>query len=299
MALRSMTGFGRAEREADGWRLEVECKSVNRDRCDVRVHLPSEISRLEPAVRDRVESRVGRGKVDVSIELEWLPGSGSESPRLFEPDRFESVAQELQNLVDTSGVGPIAMSDVLEFREEFERDEPVEIDEDDQTFVDAVEAAVDELVASRTEEGVGLENALREHLGDLRDALDRYGERVPEEMERLRGRLEERVREALDEFDGLEPDDERLAREVVYHADRADVSEELQRAESHVETLGELIDESEVGEPVGKELDFYLQELVRETNTLASKTVTADSTDLAVSMKSTVGKMREQVANVE
>lgn len=299
MALRSMTGFGRASGETEAWRIDVECKSVNRDRLDVRVHLPSELSHLEPTVRERVEPRTGRGKVDVYVDFEFLGGGDQQAGQFLDPDRFHAVVEELQGLSEKSATGPVTLSEVLEFRDLIERDQPVEIDEQNETLLEAVDAAVDELVAARVDEGEGLEEDLLEYLEDLAEALGSYRERAPEEIASMRQRVEERVREALQDFDDKEPDDDRLAREIVYHADRADVSEELQRAEAHLESLRGLIDTSESAEPVGKEIDFYLQELVRETNTLSSKSISSDLTDLAVSMKSTVEKMREQAANVE
>jgi len=294
-----MTGFGRASGAAEAWRIEVECNSVNRDRRDVRVHLPSELSHLEPAVRERVEPRVGRGKVDVYVEFEMLADSGDRAGRYLDADRFHAVVDELQELSEASATGPVNLSDVLEFRELFERDQPVEIDEDDATFLETVDAAAEDLVAARVEEGEGLEDDLFEYLDDLGGLLGSYREHAPDEIASMRQRVEERVREALEDFDDEQPDEDRLAHEVVYHADRADVSEELQRAQSHLESLRDLIDTSDSAEPVGKEIDFYLQELVRETNTLSSKSISAELTDLAVSMKSTVEKMREQAANVE
>jgi len=294
-----MTGFGRATGRSVNWVVDVECHSVNRERLDVRVHLPDELSALEPVVRDRVKRRLGRGKVDVYLDFDFLPGAQAESGQLFDPDRFNAVVSELQELSERTATGPVGLSEIVVFREKFEREQPFEVDEDDEVVVEAVDEAVDELLAARTEEGRGLAEDLNGYLDEYADALSEYQDRAPDEMEKLRGRIEDRVREALDDVDGPEPDEERLAREIVYHADRADVSEELQRAESHVANLRELIEESELDEAVGKEIDFYLQELVRESNTLSSKSASSELTDIAVTMKTLVDKMREQAANVE
>lgn len=299
MALRSMTGFGRATGHSEHWTVDVECKSVNRKRLDIRVHLPGEMSSLEPVVRERVKSRFARGKVDIYIDFEFQSGAETEGVRLFDPQRFNAVVRELQELSKKTATGPVALADIVAFRELFERDQPIEIDEDDPAFLSAVDEAVDELVESRTEEGEGLAEDLLGYLDDYAEYLGHYRERAPEEIEKLRGRIEERVRDALGDFGGPEPDSDRLAQEIVYHADRADVSEELQRADSHICNLRELVTESPLEEAVGKEIDFYLQELVRESNTLASKSATSELVDTAVSMKSLVEKMREQAANVE
>lgn len=294
-----MTGFGRARGTSEAWRVQIECKSVNRERLDVRVHLPGELKSLESVVRGRVQSTIGRGKVDVHVDFEMRADRASTEAGLFDAGKFNAVVRELQELSEKSATGPVNLSEIVEFREFFQREQPFDVDEDDPIFLETLDEALEELFRSRLEEGEGLEEDLGAYLGELGETLETYRERAPEEMASLRSRTEERVREALQEFDGLEPDEERLAREIVYQAEKADVSEELQRAASHVGTLRELIDESDAGEPVGKEIDFYLQELVRETNTLSSKSASAELTDLAVSMKSTVDKMREQAANVE
>ena len=299
MALRSMTGFGRAEGTSDEWRVEIECRSVNRKRLDVRVHLPGDLNRLESVVRRRVKERVGRGRVDVYVDFDFLPGGGGEGGQLFDVERFNAVCQELQSLSERSATGPVGLDDILTFHEFFEREQPFEVDEEDEVLLSTVDQAVDRLVESRGEEGEGIERDLLDHLETLAEDLEAYRQRAPQAVEQMRQRIGERVRQALEEFDGPEPKEERLAREIVYYADKADVSEELQRAASHVDSLRELIGQSESGEPVGKQLDFYLQELVRETNTLSSKSNTSALTDAAVSMKSTVEKMREQAANVE
>lgn len=299
MPLRSMTGFGRATGRSDNWVVDVECKSVNRKRLDIRVHVPNDLGGLEPVVRNRVKQRVDRGKVDVYVDFEFLPGTQTEGGQLFDPDRFNAVVSELQELSERTATGPVTLSDVVQFRETFEREQPFDVDEDDEVFLEAVDEAVDELLDARTEEGRGLAGDLNGYLDDYADALRRYQERAPEEIDAMRDRIDERVREALGDFDGPEPDPDRLAEEIVYHADRADVSEELQRAEAHVDNLRELIEESDLDEPVGKEIDFYLQELVRESNTLSSKSATSELTEIGVTMKTLVDKMREQAANVE
>jgi uncharacterized protein (TIGR00255 family) len=294
-----MTGFGRAEGRSDEWRVEIECRSVNRKRLDIRVHLPGDLNRLEPVIRKRVKERVGRGKVDVYVDFDFLPGGEGEGGQLFDVDRFNAVCRELQSLSERSATGPVGLDDILTFHEFFEREQPFEVDEEDEVLRATLDEAVDGLVGSRDEEGDGIQRDLLTHLETLSEDLETYEERAPEAIEEMRQRIGERVRQALEEFDGPEPKEDRLASEIVYYADKADVSEELQRAVSHVDNLRDLIAGSDAAEPVGKQLDFYLQELVRETNTLSSKSNTSALTDAAVSMKSTVEKMREQVANVE
>jgi uncharacterized protein (TIGR00255 family) len=299
-----MTGFGRAEGAADQWRARVECKSVNKKRLDVRIHLPNEFGALEPTVRDLVRDRVERGRIEVRIDIEAIPVEAEDDReetggQLLDSDKFHALSRELRELAQRSATGPVSLEDILTFHEYFERERPVDIDEDDEVFARIVVEAADEMVESRTEEGEGLADDLLDHLEQLDEALASYRDRAPRAMDEMRSRIEERVHDALEDFDGATPDDQRLAEEIVYYTDRADVSEELQRSLSHVDNVRELIETSAIDEPVGKEIDFYLQELVRETNTLASKSADSELTDIAISAKSLVDKMREQVANVE
>ncbi len=304
MPLRSMTGFGRAEGAGDEWRARVECKSVNKKRLDIRVHLPSEFNALEPTVRDIVRDRVERGRVEVRIDLDFVPSDADEpregdAGKLLDPEKFHALSRELRQLAQHSATGPVSLEDILTFHEHFERERPVEIDEDNEMFVQIVTDATEALIDARTEEGEGLADDLLDYLDELGQTIAAYQERAPRAMEALRVRIEERVHEAMDDFEGATPDDQRLAEEIVYHTDRADVSEELQRTESHLDNIRDLVETSDLAEPVGKEIDFYLQELVRETNTLASKSHDSELTDIAISAKSLVDKMREQAANVE
>lgn len=299
MALTSMTGFGRASGGGDGWRLEVQCTSVNRDRLDVRLRLGSRLRRLEREVRDLARDRFRRGKIEIDAELEVVPTGEGNGEGLLDDERFRAVCRELQELSERTATGPVTLDDILEFREHFERRAGPEVEDVADEILELVDEALGELAASRREEGRGLERDLAGYLDDLHSDLEAYRDRVPEELDRLRDRIADRVEEAMKDYDGSLPEEDRLAQEIVFHVDKADVSEELQRAISHVGELRETVEEAEVDEAVGKEIDFYLQELVRETNTLSSKSHSSDLTDLAISMKSTVEKMREQAANVE
>lgn len=299
MALTSMTGFGRASGKGDGWRLEVECKSVNRSRLDVRLQLGARLRPLEREVRELARQHFRRGKIEVDAEFEVVPTAEGEDGDLLDDERFRAVCRELQELSERTATGPVTLDDILEFRSYFERREGPDAEEVADEVLEIVEEAFAELAEARRAEGEGLESDLLGYLGELESGLDDYRDRLPEELERLRGRISARVEEAMEDYDGRLPEEERLAQEIVFHVDKADVSEELQRASSHVEELRATIEEADVEEALGKEIDFYLQELVRETNTLSSKSHSSELTDLAISMKSTVEKMREQAANVE
>ncbi|MFB6265065.1 MAG: YicC family protein, partial [Bradymonadaceae bacterium] len=260
---------------------------------------PDSLAPLESQVRGIVEDRVARGRVEVRVDVELQPGREAGASVLFDRAAFEAIASELKDLSDRFELGRVEVSDVLEFRDRVIDDSAASAEVVGEVLLEAVSDATDAMVEARRVEGEALASDLRSHLDDLADALERFRTLLPDEREVLRGRITERVREAMEDYRGEEPREERLAREIVYHADRADVSEEVERTAAHVESLRELLDDARPGESIGKELDFYLQELVRETNTMSAKSHSAALTDAAIEMKSTVERMREQAANVE
>jgi uncharacterized protein (TIGR00255 family) len=178
-----MTGFGRAEGAADQWRARVECKSVNKKRLDVRIHLPNEFGALEPTVRDLVRDRVERGRIEVRIDIEAIPVEAEDDReetggQRLDSDKFHALSRELRELAQRSATGPVSLEDILTFHEYFERERPVDIDEDDEVFARIVVEAADEMVESRTEEGEGLADDLLDHLEQLDEALASDGDRA-------------------------------------------------------------------------------------------------------------------------
>lgn len=298
MPLRSMTGYGSASGQTDEWTLDVECRSVNHKGLDVRIDLPSELRALESVAKKAVQRHVERGRVRVHLDFEF-DHTRTEQNALIDPKRFRTVRRQLEGLADKEGLGPVTMENVLEFRDFFESEATPQVAADNPVLLKTLDEALEQLVEARTTEGLGLEEDFNQHLDTLASKFADYRERKPDALETLRDGIEERVREVMTDCDAGEPDEQRLAQEIVYYTDRADVSEELQRAESHVENLRTLVNDTPAEEPVGKEIDFYLQEMVRETNTLSSKSHTAKLTEIAITTKSTVEKMREQAANVE
>ncbi|RAL25487.1 YicC family protein [Lujinxingia litoralis] len=298
MPVFSMTGFGAARLEVEGRSLRVECKSVNHRTLEVRVHAPRELRWLEAHVVRAARARLERGRVDVRLEI----GDSSQTEGGFsaiDQTRFEAVAQELKRLAVASGLGSsVQVSDVLAYRSYFERDDASRFDESALgRLLPTVEEALAYLHQAREEEGRGIEADLRGHLATLAARIDAVEALESGDELAYRSRVEARLRQAIDDFGVGELDEERLAQELVYYAERGDISEELQRARSHVARLGTVLDEaSEQG--VGKKIDFYLQELIREVNTMGSKSHLATQSDLVVEMKSAIEKMREQSANV-
>ena len=296
----SMTGFGSAVAAVEGWRVGVEFRSVNQRGLQVRVMSPDSLRWLEPHILERVKGSVERGRIEVRIDLEPAQDDGSADFRQIDQDRFAALARTLKKLaLDNRLATPISLHSLWEYRSFFERSIGDEFSEDSADLIlPAVDEALAEMIESRRREGRGIAEDLTEHLGQLEKCLNGVDELRTSGQQALRTRAEQRLREALAEFEVETVDEGRLVQEIAYYVEKGDISEELQRARSHVEKLSGLVADTG-SDGVGKKIDFYLQEMIRETNTMGSKSQHAGLTDLVIEMKSLVEKMREQAANVE
>jgi uncharacterized protein (TIGR00255 family) len=296
--IRSMTGFGRGEAQAGGYRFLVEIKSVNHRFFNTKLRLPREFGQIESALARRCAERCERGHLDIRLELARGDGAVLGGPRLNHAvlDRILKIVDGLEGLRTVKGgisaQALLALPGVIDW-------EPEPIALDAEAFLAgagaALDGALDGLVASRTAEGGALERDLRERLAAIERWRSQLVEQAPQREARERERLGEKVRVLL--ADGDEGLDHRVAQEIVLLADRLDVSEELTRMRAHLDHLEAELDS---GEPsIGRKLTFLLQELGREANTIAAKANDAGMQQAAIEIKSELEKMREQAENVE
>lgn len=298
--LASMTGYGSSAGTLKGWRVRVDCRGVNHRGLDVRVFTPPELRWLEEKVVAIAGKALHRGRVDLRVELSPGIDEGENSFEIIDEARFEAVADQLKRLAGLNGLAaPISLESVLAYRSYFERPTEELFGPDKAAEVlDLAKEALDKFVESRRSEGEGIKKDLLGHLARLEAILEEVETLRHEDREVLRSRVEERLRQTLAEFDVGDVEESKVAQELAFFIERGDIAEELQRGKSHVGRLQKVI-ESASGEAVGKKIDFYLQELIRETNTMGSKSQHAGLTDLVIEMKSLIEKMREQAANVE
>jgi uncharacterized protein (TIGR00255 family) len=295
--LQSMTGFGRASVARQGIVFEIETRSVNHRYLDVRVKLPRLLASLEAEVRSRIQERFERGKVDLAVVS---PEGAAPAPRLevdLEAARsYLRAAERLREDEEVEGrldvATLLALPGVARFAEPDVLDETLR-----RELLAAVDASLEAVSAMRGAEGAALERDLLARAGrvaELADALEARAESVAEAVRaRLRKRAEQLARDT-----GLY-DEARLTQEITIAADRMDVTEELVRLRSHVEQLRRTVASGGPGHAVGRRLDFLLQELGREANTVGSKAADAPVAHLVVELKSELGRLREQVQNVE
>ena len=294
--IRSMTGYGRAPLEIAGAPFDVEVRAVNHRYLDVRVKLPRLLSSFEPAVRERVQERFARGKVELLVQAPVGAGPATRvEVDLAAAGRYVEATRELAERFGTEG--ELDADDLLALPGVSRL---VEAELDASTAEPALRAAVDAALAAagemRAAEGEGLDREFRERIARVLSLVDDLSGRSGSVGDAVRERLRKRARE-LEAETGL-LDEARLHQEIVLAADRLDVSEELSRLRSHAAQFLSILDESEAG-PVGRRLDFLLQELGREANTIGSKANDAEMSHSVVELKTELERIREQVQNVE
>ena len=296
MSIRSMTGFGHAEGSSQGWSFKAEIKAVNHKALDVRVNTPRDWSWVEPAMLGLIKKALKRGRVSVSIDVRREAAEASSGVSIDEA-AFAAIVSQLKHLAEVNGITPdVRLSEVLAFRSHFELSDAATLPEDHAPFLEILAAAISSFDQTRVEEGATILAFYREQLDHLDATLEQIIALRPKLLEDYRARLIARLTE-LGEAHGLDLEQERIIQEVIHFGDRTDIAEECQRAGAHLVRLRKLISVPEG--PHGKKLDFYLQEMIRETNTMASKSNFSDMTALVVDMKTRIEQMREQAANVE
>ena len=290
-----MTGFGRAEVSTDLCSVTVEARSVNHRHLDPSIRLPRALASFEPNVRRALGQRLERGRIDVTVQLG--PGTGGSAQRIVVDaalareyaERARSLATDLGLSGDVSLEWLLARSGVIRTEEA----EPADGEALWPVLETALGRALDALVDQRTTEGAALEAALRALAVELTRHVDMLAVRAPAGAARREGRLRERIKGLIE---GANIDEGRILTEVAAWAERSDVTEELARLRSHVDQLAGILDK---GGPVGRPLDFLLQELNREVNTVASKADDLELSQTAIAAKGVLEKMREQVQNLE
>jgi uncharacterized protein (TIGR00255 family) len=292
--MKSMTGFGRGSADGEHFNVAVDLKTVNNRFLDVHMRLGAELSAVEALVKRRISARLSRGRVDTNITFER---TGEVAYELNRPliAGFISALRTMQQEFALTGEPDINIIARLPGAMQPLRDG---ISDEMIAGVErAVDEALDELERMRTREGEALAAEMRTRLDEIEQHIPTVEDAAGGLVEAYRGRLQKRIGELLArEGQSIDVDPGRLAQEVAYLADRSDISEEIARLKSHLSQFREAL-ESE-GE-TGKRLDFILQELNREANTVLSKSTDLTIKDAALAIKAAVEKLREQVQNVE
>lgn len=290
--MRSMTGYGRGQSGTNGAQFSVELNSVNRKQSDVTVTLPRDIAELEPRVRDLINSEVSRGRLNVVVTCHTCATTQKVALDSVLARTYYNAMLALQAEIGASG--EVSIETVLRAPGVVRTPEEKISTEDAWPHIEAaLKEALRNLVSMRELEGKHLAKDLIHRLKIVREALREIRALHPEVLKRYRQSLQERIAKV-----GLELpiDDERITKEVIFFADKSDITEELTRLESHFTQFAHHLRKSE---PVGRTLEFMTQEIAREFNTLGSKANDVGISQLVVTCKAEMEKIREQIQNIE
>ncbi|HVU02436.1 MAG TPA: YicC/YloC family endoribonuclease [Polyangiaceae bacterium] len=291
--MKSMTGFGTGDAPLGHGKLVLDARSVNHRYLDVRVRLPGDLADQSLFLEQRARERLGRGRFDLSVRYEGPPPA----PR-FDADRARALYRELERLRDELAPGTeLPLSALVGMPDLYVPATTADVAIVQQALGAALDAALGALERMRKREGEALRAEVLSRLGTCRRLHGKLREGGPSALRAAEARLKTRVARLAADV-GTAVESGRLEAEIVLLADRTDVTEELVRLESHFSQLEGLLERGEQ-EPCGRRLDFLLQEVAREANTIGAKSQDAELGHLVVELKSEIERMREQVQNVE
>ncbi len=287
--IRSMTAFARQEADTDLGNLAWELRSLNHRYLELGLRLPEELRAMESTVRERVNARLGRGKVECSCR--FRPATAAAIPVDINDNNLarllaacEAVNQRLPEALPSSPLDVLRWPGVV-------REETVDTGPLQQQALALLDKALDELLLSREREGGQINTLLLQRCDDMSVLVEQARSCLPE----IRTGLREKLQARLADLD-VDVDPGRFEQELVMQLQKIDVDEEMDRLDSHIGEVRRVLDRKE---PVGRRLDFLMQELNREANTLGSKSVVVETTNISVELKVLIEQMREQVQNIE
>lgn len=295
--LRSMTGFGSATQEIDGARYTVELRGVNSKYFKAQVRVPDDLLALEAEIESALSRRIGRGSLTATIRHMAETAEGSAT---VNADVMSALISAIESAVPQDGGTrcTIDLAKLLDVPGVLVH-EPVEavVERARPAVMSVIETACDALISMREREGELLRADLKGLLNSIGSRLAIVAERAPLVVEHYQERLRQRMSTLLEEV-GASVQNEDLLKEVAVYAERTDISEEVVRLGGHLEQFGQLIEDSSP-DPVGRTLDFLAQEMLREANTIASKSADGETSRNVVEIKGLIDRIKEQSANAE
>jgi uncharacterized protein (TIGR00255 family) len=287
----SMTGFGRAESSSDEFSVTVEIKSVNHRFKDLRFKIPSVLNAVEGDLRRIISDRFQRGSFDIYINFKRAEGKTKFDE--LDVQKIEDYLQVISTRAKKLGL-PTHVQATEFLRSEFYQDQQDYLQTSlPNLVIEAMKGAVEALETARVNEGEKLIEALKEHLSQYRLQFSEIEKRAPD----FQKNVEEKLKKRFEEYGaGLNVDEPRFMQEVLFYLEKLDVQEEITRVNAHLEKFNDLL--TKPGE-VGRQLDFMVQELNRETNTMGSKSSLKEISETVVNMKVQLEKIREQGLNLE
>lgn len=291
--MKSMTGFGRAKLERNNRIYNIEIKSVNHKYCEVSVKLPRTLSYLEEKIKKEISSNVSRGKIDVFISFENYSEQGKQI--IINKELASKYIEEFKKLAEENNLSsqdiPVTeitrLPDVLSLKNE-EDEETIE-----KELLEVLNEAISNFIQMRSTEGKKIQEDLSNRIEKINSEVDKISAYSTGLIKEYVVKLNERIKDLL-KIDVV--DEQRLALETVIYADKCSVEEEITRLKSHISQFENLIQEEKA---IGKKIDFLIQEMNRETNTIGSKSGNLEITNLVINVKTELEDIREQIQNVE
>ncbi len=289
----SMTGYGRSEKESEQQKVLIEMKAVNHRYCDVVLKIPKKMAMFEDRMKKMVKAKINRGRVEIYMNFEEQRGEDFVvSPNYAVLDQYKAALEDIKGKYNISRDFDLNL--LTRFQDVFSI-EYKEIDEEAiWTLVEsAVSEALNSLVEMRQIEGNKLLEDINGRILTIKSIIKKLEERSPEIVVLHKAKMKDRITELLED---IELDESKLAQEVAYFADKTSITEELVRLDSHLDQLANIFNEEK---SIGRKLDFLLQEINREINTIGSKSPDVDISNYVIELKSEFEKIREQIQNIE
>ena len=289
--IRSMTGFGRGEYENEGRKYIVEIKAVNHKYSDINIRLPRFFNNMEDSIRKRISNVISRGKIDVFVSFENYSSKGTNIR--INRELAKEYINELKSLAEETNLEfNVNLIDISKLPEILKIEENEDEEEIENELMKAVDMALETFISMREVEGQKLVEDLERRIHLIEEKIKevkKYSENLVEEyIEKLHTRVKELLQTEVDEA--------RLMQEIVFFSDKSSIEEELTRLDSHISQFLKLI---KTDSPVGKKIDFLIQEINRETNTIGSKANCLEITNRVIEIKTEVENIREQIQNIE
>ena len=290
--MKSMTGFGRASLESNGKNYIIEIKTVNNKYSDITVKSPKRLSFMEDKIRKQIANRITRGKVEVSVS--FFDFSNKSKNVVLNKEIAKEYIKQLREIADENNLSEnISVVEIAKLPDILNS---IDSDNDEEIAGEALKClnmALDSLIEMRKAEGENIKQDLLVRIERVQNLVDKIAENSKGIVEEYVSKLEKRVKEIL-KTDVV--DENRIAQEAVIYADKTSIEEELTRLNSHIVQFKELVNENET---IGKKLDFIIQEMNRETNTIGSKANNLEITNGVIDIKTELEDIREQIQNIE
>ena len=285
---RSMTAYARITEENSWGSITCELRSVNHRFLEVGFRMPDVLRESETALRDMTRKKLTRGKIDCSVQIAFNHSDAGSTLDLEVAQSHIEIAQAIANKL--SDAAPISAIDIMQLPGVI-KDASIEASQVNKAGKKAFDLALDQMLEGREREGAKLAEMVEQRLAGIESQIAIVRENLPEILQQQRTRLHEKLNELKEQMD-----EQRLEQEMVIIANRADVDEELDRLEAHISEIRLALKSNE---SIGRRLDFLMQELNREANTLGSKSISSTTTQVSVELKVLIEQMREQIQNIE